>query len=641
MNIVLVIDQYTSEVDVSKKIGSAAWATRYVEGLRSHGYKVTVIATGKPEKDKVCVPTKIFPIIDPLISAQSMVFGRSDDDKVREALKDVDIVHLELPFKLCMRVREIAEEMGVPYIASFHCQPENISYNIGMKYLPTIIPSLYRWMNNRFYRHIDHIHCPSNFIANQLKKHNYKATLHVVSNGVDEIFIKKDIEKSPQFKDKFVIIMVGRLSAEKRQDLIIKAVLKSKYKDKIQVVFPGQGPKLKLYKRLGKKLKNPPVFGFYDKFELAKILNQCDLYVHAAEVEIEAVACAEAFSCGLVPIISDSKKSATSQFAIDERNLFKNKNVSDLRDKIDYMIEHPEELAELKTKYLKKSEKYRISDSIKQMINLYGKIITEKELETKHAGDMDKHKIHLPQTRSLNLTPDYKFVIRNVFFLLISFMFRYLVVYPLLYPIAKLLLGFKIEGASNIKKFKDGAITVANHVHVLDGPLLNFALFPKILIMTSIKGNFETPVVRFLIRILNAVPIPETPKTLHAFMLAMKKELGRKRLIHFYPETALWPGHTELRPFKKGAFHLAVISRKPIVPLVIKPRVPKGIFKLFKKKPCITVEIGSPVDVPKNGSNKEKTIILRDKVFGIMQEMLKDESSQNKTMEWDKKSASI
>ena len=56
---------------------------------------------------------------------------------------------------------------------------------------------------------------------------------------------------------------------------------------------------------------------------LADFYNQCDLYVHAAEAEIEAIACIEAFASGLVPVIANAKMSATKQFALDKRSLFK------------------------------------------------------------------------------------------------------------------------------------------------------------------------------------------------------------------------------------------------------------------------------------------------------------------------------
>lgn len=59
--------------------------------------------------------------------------------------------------------------------------------------------------------------------------------------------------------------MIGRLSNEKRQDLIFEAISKSKYSDKIQLVLAGKGPKYNKYKKLGEKLVNEPVISFLIK----------------------------------------------------------------------------------------------------------------------------------------------------------------------------------------------------------------------------------------------------------------------------------------------------------------------------------------------------------------------------------------
>lgn len=63
--------------------------------------------------------------------------------------------------------------------------------------------------------------------------------------------------KSQEFEGKILIMMVGRLSVEKRQDVIINAVKHSKYADKIQLIFAGKGPKYEDYVELGQSLKNP------------------------------------------------------------------------------------------------------------------------------------------------------------------------------------------------------------------------------------------------------------------------------------------------------------------------------------------------------------------------------------------------
>lgn len=110
------------------------------------------------------------------------------------------------------------------------------------------------------------------------------------------------------------------------------------------------------------KLVNQPEFNFYTREEMNDIVNSADLYVHASNIEIEAIACNEAVTCGLVPVISNSKKSAAVQFALDERNLFEMNDAKDLARKIDFWIENPELKAEQKVKYLAK----RVPDSVEQ-----------------------------------------------------------------------------------------------------------------------------------------------------------------------------------------------------------------------------------------------------------------------------------
>jgi hypothetical protein len=206
----------------------------------------------------------------------------------------------------------------------------------------------------------------------------------VISNGVDEAFQPLVIEKPPEWRDKFVILMVGRLSAEKRQDLIIKAARMSKHADDIQLVFLGKGPKLKQYERLGRKLKNKPVFRYVGQEEIVRIYNQADLYVHAAEVEIEAIVCLEAIACGVVPVIANAKMSAARQFALDERSLFKNKSVRDLAGKIDYWIEHPEERAQMGERCQKRAGAYAIERSIDKIEDVYRRVIAEQRPGSRH-----------------------------------------------------------------------------------------------------------------------------------------------------------------------------------------------------------------------------------------------------------------
>lgn len=371
--IVFVIDMY----DV-KKNGTTMTARRFAEYLRKKGHEVRVVSTGEPDLGKYLVPEKHMPVVDYFSKKQSFFFAKPVDSVLRQAFEGADIIHLFLPMQLERKAYRIAREMGIPCSAAFHLQPENITFNISLGNWKWLSDQIYFWMYRSFYRYFDHIHCPSQFIAQQLKLHGYKAKLHVISNGITDEFVPA-VQPKPEPKEgePYHILMIGRLSPEKRQDLIISAVLQSNYKDRIQLHFAGTGPKEEALKKQAASLKYRPIFGYYQKEELLRLIHSCDLYVHASDAEIEAIACLEAVACGLVPVISDSKRSATSQFALDERSTFEAGNAADLSKKIDYWIEHPQEKQRMSVMYGESAKKYSIDSCVQAAEEMFCQTIQD------------------------------------------------------------------------------------------------------------------------------------------------------------------------------------------------------------------------------------------------------------------------
>ena len=206
-----------------------------------------------------------------------------------------------------------------------------------------------------------------------------------------------EVSKPEEYKDKFVVCMVGRLADEKRQDLIIKAIAKSKYNENIQLILCGLGPNDEIYKRLAKrcKLANPLKIKFCTPSELRDILNYIDIYVHCSDYEIEGISAIEAITCGAVPIISDHPLCATKEFALDKEHcLFKHGSVKDLTNKVEYFYEHPEEINRLSSMYLESSKKYSMDasvDALEQMfVDAVNDIKEGKDLHTLHPRKKDK-----------------------------------------------------------------------------------------------------------------------------------------------------------------------------------------------------------------------------------------------------------
>ena len=140
----------------------------------------------------------------------------------------------------------------------------------------------------------------------------------------------------------------------------------------------------KKYRQLAEKLPNPVVMGFYEPERLLNILHMADLYVHTSDAEIEGMSCTEAFACGLVPVIAVAPRSATSQFALDERSLFPGGDSDALAERIDWWIEHSEERHEMELRYAEHAKQYTLERSIELTEEMFRQAIEEqKELNGK------------------------------------------------------------------------------------------------------------------------------------------------------------------------------------------------------------------------------------------------------------------
>lgn len=372
MIITLVIDQYDIEGN-----GTTVSAKRFAEALEKRGHEVRIVTTGKEKENRYIVPEKK-DIVAYFAKKQKMAIGKPEKKVLRQAFEGADVVHFMLPLFLGVKGKKIADEMGIPTTAAFHLQPENVSFNIGMGEIEGMNHFIYHFFRKTFYDHFSFIHCPSPFISEELKKHHYQGKIYTISNGIDPIFVPGPITPKKE-NDKFRILMVGRYSPEKKQEILIDAISKCRYQDNIELVFAGSGPdEQKLRKLAEKKLLNPATFAFYSKQELLKTIRSCDLYVHTSEIEIEAISCMEAFACGLVPVIADSAKSATKQFALDERSLFKVNDSLDLAKKIEYWMEHSEEKERMSVLYAKSADQYRLDKSIDKMMEMFEDAINEK-----------------------------------------------------------------------------------------------------------------------------------------------------------------------------------------------------------------------------------------------------------------------
>ena len=337
---------------------------RYLES-QNHTVKILCSQQENPDNNFYMVGSRDFWIFNDYVKKNGVSLAKPDEDIIAKAIDGSDIVHIMLPFALGRKSAEYAYSKHIPVTAGFHVMAENFSSHIFMKN-SSIVNRLTYAHFEKMYKYCSAIHYPTQYLRDLFEKIYGKTNGYVISNGVNSIF--KPIPHEFDLNNKITILYSGRYSKEKCQSVLIKAIDKSKYKNKIELILAGTGPMKEKLEKLAKKKNVNANFNFYAREEMVKVINTAYLYVHAADIEAEGISCLEAISCGVVPIICNSPKSATKFYALDERSLYKKNDYKELAKKIDYWIDNPSLREEASKKYIEMSkEKFDQTACMKKM----------------------------------------------------------------------------------------------------------------------------------------------------------------------------------------------------------------------------------------------------------------------------------
>ena len=237
--------------------------------------------------------------------------------------------------------------------------------------------------------------------------------------------------------------------------------------------------------------------------------------------------------------------------------------------------------------------------------------------------DTASHYIKLTMDRGYIFDKNYPYLEKSFSFRFKRFWVRLLLVI-LVFPVARIKMGIRIKGKSVFKRYKyllkDGAITVANHVHFWDYICVMKAIhkqrWPNIIVWDKNINDKDGK----LMRLVGGIPIPvnDNEATL-AFISSLEELFKEKGWLHIYPEGSMWEYYRPIRPFKTGAASFAIKYDKPIIPMAFTYRKPNALRrKLFKQIALFDLHIGEPLmankDLPKTKQLEDLTIRLHDAV---------------------------
>lgn len=360
MKILLTIDDFGCQTN-----GLSISTQRFKQEFEKLGHEVRILGNEANGSVDYPLPRQTLPFFQKIIDKQGFQLARPQMKMIKKAVSWSDAVILETPFPVSAVVGKVAAKKHRKLAATFHIYPENILSSV---------PFLnYKWTNKLLlnfakkiaYRYVTDIFCPTQKVAEYLKLNGFSQKLHVISNGISTTYLnpRPKLQEHP-----FTVLCIGRFSHEKKQEVLLKAL---QYLPKnIRVIFAGQGPLEKNYRKLAKNLLQKITFSYYKPDQLHKIMQNSDLVVHCADIEIEGMACMEAFASGCVPIIADAPFSSTASYALTKNNCFTAGNSKELAQKILFWKNHPKKLQDMSKEYQQYAQTLSIDKSAKKMITV-------------------------------------------------------------------------------------------------------------------------------------------------------------------------------------------------------------------------------------------------------------------------------
>ena len=246
------------------------------------------------------------------------------------------------------------------------------------------------------------------------------------------------------------------------------------------------------------------------------------------------------------------------------------------------------------------------------------------DLDYKYPERSDEHMLVLKSTRELKLDASYEYMPRGFWFRVKRALVATLL-HLIVFPLMHLTHGLRIYGRKNLRKhkteFKNGAITISNHVFMWDYLCVLKAIRPHISYFPAWRTNFESSFCSY-IRILGGMPIPEGDvHAMIAFKRGMDEVVESGRWLHVFPEGSLWYFYPDIRPFKPAVFRYAVKYGKPLIPISMSFRPRKGWRRIFGKGPFVDLHIAEPIYADTSLPFGEAADELRARAYRIMQEM--------------------
>ncbi len=344
--------------------GQAIFTVNLAERLAQRGHDVTVIYPSHSKKPYQSVQNGVklehvrgirLSVISPTVWMPAPL--PRDIRRVFDAVQP-EVLHIQDHYPPAGMVLSEAKRRGIRIIGTNHFMPENIA-----PYVPLLPKAsrLWHWMAWGWvlwsYNRCDAVTTQSRAAAQLIREAGLKPLVFPVSCGLDVHRFRPDpMENRAACRARYgldpnkkVFLFVGRVDAEKRIDVLLRA-MKRLQRDDIQLGVAGDGAALRDLRGQARRLglgDRVKFTGFIPNEDLPSLLNSIDVFTMPSDAELLSIASLEAMACGRPVLLANAI--ALPELVTQGKNgyLFKPNDPADAARCMELLADHPERWPEM------------------------------------------------------------------------------------------------------------------------------------------------------------------------------------------------------------------------------------------------------------------------------------------------------
>lgn len=394
MRVLMVSDVYFPRVN-----GVSTSIQTFRRELPQYGVEVDLIAPQYPNETEEPglwrVPSRYL-AFDP----EDRMMRRSRIDELLPQLqkRGYDLVHIQTPFIAHYAALELADDLGVPVVTTYHTFFEEYLHHYAR-----ILPASWtRAVARRFSRGQCNatagVIAPSSAMRDALLRYGVTAPIEIIPTGIPLSLFSSGDGASFRTKhgiglDREVALFVGRVAHEKNIDLLVQVAAKIRHeRSKFLLVIAGEGPALSHLQALVAKLNLNDHVRFIGYLERGSALIDCyacaDVFAFASTTETQGLVLLEAMAMG-IPVVAIPAMGAKDILSPQQGCLCADNDVADFAEKLQNLLSDPQRRAILSTEARAYAKSWSAPATAERMANFYRKVLSNRHAnanDTSHEG---------------------------------------------------------------------------------------------------------------------------------------------------------------------------------------------------------------------------------------------------------------